>query len=152
MALCQGILMKLTTKCRYGARAIIEIAKGSKDAPVKRKTIVDNQNIPDSYLKNILLSLKDAGLINALRGSTGGYVLSRSPSEITFLEVINALEGAIVLVECVEDPGACDMIDVCLTRDVWRKIKQAQEEVLKGITIEGLIDKDKKPESLDYSI
>ncbi len=144
--------MKISTKCRYGARAIIEIAKGSKNEPVKRKTIVDNQHIPDSYLKNILISLKEAGLINAIRGSNGGYVLRRASSEITFLEIINALEGNLNLVECLNDPGICDRIEICSTRDIWQKMTQAQEEVLNSITIEELIEKERKSEGLNFSI
>ncbi|MFC1671046.1 RrF2 family transcriptional regulator [Spirochaetota bacterium] len=144
--------MKLSTKCRYGARAIIEIARSSKDKPVKRKTIVDNQQIPDSYLKNILISLKDAGLIKATRGSKGGYVLSRSSSEITFLEVIQALEGSLTLVDCVNEPGVCDRVDSCTTRDVWRKMTEAQEGVLSNITVKELVEKEGKSKNVNYSI
>ena len=144
--------MKLSTKCRYGARAVVEIASGLKDVPVKRKTIVDNQNIPDSYLKNILLILKDAGLVRAIRGANGGYVLRRPSSEITFFEILKALGGDLSPVECLRDPKICDKVDICSTRGVWKKMAQAQEEVLNSITVEELIDNDRKPESLNYSI
>ncbi len=144
--------MKLSTKCRYGARAIIEIASGTREEPVKRKTIVENQGIPDSYLKNILISLKDAGVIKAIRGAGGGYILSRPASEITFLEIFRALEGDLALVECLNYPDSCDRVNVCSTRDIWRKMTEAHEGVLGKITVKELSDKDKKSDGFNYCI
>ncbi len=144
--------MKLSTKCRYGARAIIEIARGTGEEPVKRKTIVDNQGIPDSYLKNILISLKNAGVIKALRGAGGGYILSRPASEITFLEIFRALEGEIALVECLNYPDTCDRVNSCSTRDIWKKMTEAHEGVLDKITVKELAEKEKKSDGLNYCI
>lgn len=139
--------MKLSTKCRYGARAIIEIAKNYRDKPVKRKIIVKNQDISDSYLENILISLKNSGIVGSIRGTNGGYVLRRSPSEITFLEIVNALEGSISPVECVNNPSVCTRVDICSTRGVWKSLNQVQEKLLSSITIQELIDKEKKGET-----
>lgn len=144
--------MKISTKSRYGARAILEIAKGTRDNPVKRKMIVDNQNIPDSYLKNILISLKDSGLINAIRGSGGGYILAKSASDITFLEIIRALEGDLSLVECVSNPAVCERADICATREIWKKMTRSQEDVLNNITVKEIIDSDKNPGANNYCI
>lgn len=144
--------MKLSTKSRYGARAILEIAKGTRDNPVKRKMIVDNQNIPDSYLKNILISLKESGLINSIRGSGGGYTLSRPASEITFLDIIKALEGDLSLVECISDPAVCERVNICATREIWEKLTRAQEEVLNSVTIKEIIDNDKNSGVQNYCI
>lgn len=144
--------MKLSTKSRYGARAILEIARGTRENPVKRKSIVDNQNIPDSYLKNILITLKESGLINAIRGSGGGYTLARPASEITFLDILNALEGDLSMVECLIDPSACERVDVCATREIWEKLTRAQEDVLKKITVKEILDNDKNCSLHNYCI
>jgi len=149
---CQGKKLKLSTKCRYGARAIFEIAKGSRNVPVKRKTIADNQGIPNSYLKNILISLKNAGIIKAIRGSNGGYVLGHPAFEITFLDIVKALEGDLNLVECLVDSSYCNRVNICSTRDIWKKMTQAHEEVLKSITVEELITKGGSSEDLNYYI
>jgi Rrf2 family protein len=131
--------MKLTTKCRYGSRAIVEIARNQAKGPVKRKQIVENQKIPDSYLENILISLKNRGIVSAARGPRGGFILKRPPSSITMLEVVLALEDSLSPVDCLDDPGECDMIGNCVTRPVWRKLGEAQEKVLKSITVQDLI-------------
>jgi Rrf2 family protein len=104
--------------------------------------IVDNQNIPDSYLKNILILLKESGLIKAIRGSGGGYVLARAPEEITFLEIMRSLEGDLALVDCISDPAVCKRVDVCSTRIIWERMTRAQEDVLGNISIKDIIDND----------
>jgi Rrf2 family protein len=144
--------MKLSTKSRYGSRAILEIARGSRDNPIKRKTIVDNQNIPDSYLKNILISLKESGIIKAIRGADGGYILARPASDINFLEIIRALEGDFSLVECLSDPSVCERVNVCATREIWDKLLKAQEEVLSKITVKEILDNDKNSTHHNYCI
>lgn len=144
--------MKLSTKSRYGARAIIEIARGNSENPVKRKTIVNNQRIPDSYLKNILISLKEAGLIKAIRGAGGGYILSRPSSEITFYDIIKSLEGSFIAVECIDNPETCEMSGRCSTRDVWKKMAEAEKDVLSNFTIEKLLGEEGEKDILNYCI
>ena len=135
--------MKLSTKCRYGARAVVEIALNYENGPVKRKTISLNQDISDSYLENILLSLKSSGIISTTRGPNGGYVLRRPPSEITFLEVVKALEGDISTVDCIGNPGYCKRNELCSTREVWKKMEEAQVNILKSITVQDIVKKEK---------
>jgi len=154
--------MKLSTKSRYGVRAIIEIARNYGMKPVKRKDIVSRQNIPDSYLENILVVLRDSGLINTLRGVNGGYVLKKDPSDIILLDVITALQGPLSPVDCLDNARKCCRIDTCPTRDVWQELKEAQEGdvwqelkeaqegVLKKYSIRDLLAKE--PEGPDYSI
>ena len=131
--------MKLTTKCRYGARAIIEIARNYNKRPTKRKDIVENQGIPDSYLENILISLKGRGIVDAIRGPNGGFVLKRDPATITMLDVVLTFENSLAPVDCIEDPAGCGRVSDCLTRPVWKKLQKAQEEVLSEVTIQDLL-------------
>lgn len=132
--------MKLSTKCRYGARAIIEIAKFYNNGYIKRKDIVKNQEIPDSYLENILVTLKNAGLIVTVRGSSGGYALSKPPSEISLLDIVRALEGNHVIVDCLSNPLLCNRIDTCATRGVWKKLQESKESILDSVTLQKIID------------
>jgi Rrf2 family protein len=133
--------MKLTTKCRYGARAIYEIARNFNKRPTKRKEIVENQDIPDSYLENILISLKSRGIIGAIRGPSGGFVLKRDPASITMLDVVLVFENSLAPVDCIEEPSGCDRVQKCPTRPVWKRLQKAQEEVLREVTIQELLEK-----------
>ena len=134
--------MKITTKCRYGTKAIIEIAKNHNVKPTTRKDIALNQNIPDSYLENILIDLKKSGIIRSIRGMRGGFVLNRPPDEITLLDIFKVLKKSITPVGCIKDPSLCCCTDFCVTRPVWIRMHAAQEEVLSSFSIQELIKKD----------
>ncbi len=129
--------MKLTTRCRYGTRAMAEIALNYGIRATKKREISGNQNIPDSYLENILADLKKAELIETIRGVNGGYKLSRSPLEITILDIISTLDGGMEPVNCLKDKE-CSMIETCGTRNVWRELQIAQETVLKRYSLADL--------------
>jgi Rrf2 family protein len=145
--------MKLSTKGRYGTRAILEIAKEHGVRPVKRKDIVSAQRVPDSYIENILVSLKAAGIVQTIRGAHGGYQLTRSPELITILDVVEALEGSLVPVNCLEDdhPG-CAMESGCPTREVWMEMYQAMRNVLRKYTLKDLLERQRGAMPLEYSI
>lgn len=145
--------MRLSTKGRYGTRAILEIAKAYGKNPVKRREIVESQQVPDSYIENILVALKAAGLIGTIRGANGGYELSRAPEKITVLEVIEALEGTIAPVYCLEESSKeCDRIDHCTTREIWDEMYQAMRNVLLSYTLADIIRKEEQNPLPDYSI
>ncbi len=131
--------MKLSTKSRYGTRAVIEIAKHNGDRAITRNDINKNQDIPKPYLENILLTLKNGGIIRTIRGPKGGYELTKESKNITLLEIVSAFEGSLAPVKCVDDPNNCSKSNSCPTRGAWTKLKQAQIEVLKNINIESLI-------------
>ena len=135
--------MKLSTSCRYGIRALLEIARHYGDLPVKRKNIADNQVISSSYLENILLTLKNSNLIDSIRGARGGYILTRSPDEINLLEIFTALEGSSAPVLCLINPSSCQRFDSCVTRTVWQELKAAHEQVLQKTTIQDLLNREK---------
>lgn len=144
--------MRLTTKCRYGARAVIEIARNCGKYPVKRKDIAKNQELSDSYLENILIILKNNGIIKTIRGAKGGYILQRPASEINFLDLVIALQGSIVPVDCLDDESVCNRTDFCSIRKIWRKLQVNQEKILSDITVQMLIDEEKATEEINYSI
>ncbi len=146
--------MRLSTKGRYGTRAILEIAKHFGETPIKRKEIVLIQKIPDSYLENILITLKAAGLIQTIRGAHGGYQLTRAPATITVLQVVEALEGTIVPVYCIDTQESnCPRSGSCTTQPIWNELYQAMREVLNKYTLEDLLTKEREAERIiDYVI
>ena len=136
--------MKLTTRCRYGARAIIEIAKNYEIGPTKRKDISKNQKIPESFLENILIDLKQAGVIRSVRGCRGGFVMNRPPSQVTMYEIFDVLNGLLVPVACIKTPDICEFSNGCFTRPIWMELYEAQENILKKHSIKELIDRQIK--------
>lgn len=144
--------MKLSTKARYGLRAITEIAKSYGGAPAKRKKIAEKQGLSDSYLENLLIVLKNIRIIETTRGSNGGYVLCRAPSEISVLEIVEALEGPLDLVECVSSSKSCEKSDRCSARMVWSELSELWRKSLSAKTLQDLLDQENSAQYLDYCI
>jgi Rrf2 family cysteine metabolism transcriptional repressor len=130
--------MKLSTRGQYGTRAMLELALLYGQGPVLLKDVASRQDIPVSYLENLMGALRMAGLVATVRGMHGGYYLAKPPSEINLSQVIAALEGSMAPVECVDDPEHCSRAESCVTRDIWGEVKQAIENVLESITLEDL--------------
>ena len=136
--------MKLSTRARYGTKALLDIAQHKDEGPVLLRDIAKRQGISEDYLEHLLILLKAAGLIRSIRGNRGGFVLARSPSEIRLDEVVQVLEGEIALVECVDNPEVCPHVDFCLTHVLWREVTSAMNRVLKSTTLQDLIEIEKK--------
>ncbi len=135
--------MKLTTKGRYGTRALLDIALNSQDGPVTLKEIARRQQIPLSYLEHLISPLVEGGVIRSTRGVGGGVSLARSPGEIRLSEVIGLLENSTALAECVDNPQVCSRSEFCATRDIWRELKAAMDEFLQSRTLDDLIERQK---------
>lgn len=131
--------MKITTKVRYGSRAILQIAFNYGIKITKREEIVREQGIPNSYLENILVALRSGGLIITKRGPSGGYNLSRPPSEISLMDIYKSIEGTIALVDCVRSPSSCKRFKYCPTTKVWKKLSINIQETLEAITLRDLL-------------
>jgi Rrf2 family transcriptional regulator, cysteine metabolism repressor len=144
--------MKLSTRCRYGLRAMIELARRYNNGPVKRKDIAGAQDISKAYLENILIALREKKLIVTVRGANGGFALTSPPNSITVLQIVNALEGSIAPVDCLDNPSLCGKSCSCPAQKVWRKLYDAQVAVLKGITLQDILDDEKDSGALQYSI
>src|SRR5574340_922557 len=133
--------MKLSTKGKYGVRALFEIARNYGQGPLSMKEIVERQKISLSYLEQILHRLGKAGIIESVRGPHGGYVLARKPAEVTIGDIVRSLEGPIALSHCLE-PGfseECYQADDCVARMVWTKVGEKIEEALDSISFEHLL-------------
>jgi Rrf2 family transcriptional regulator, cysteine metabolism repressor len=131
---------------------MIEIARHCKQGPVKRKDISKNQKISPAYLENILTSLKSQNLIRTIRGANGGFTIDASPSAITMLQIVSALEGSIAPVSCIENPGSCERSGGCAARKLWQELHNAQVDVLKKTTLQSLLDIEDASKPVDYCI
>ena len=138
--------MKLSTRARYGTRALLDLALHSDQAPVKLKNIARRQNISLHYLEHIITPLIGADIIKSQRGAGGGLWLGRPAGEIRLSEVVGLLEGSMAPVECISSPEVCNRSDWCATRDIWAELKQAIDGVLESITLEDLAERQKTKE------
>jgi len=131
--------MRLSTRSRYGLRAAVDLAINYNRKPVSMASIAKRHGISRKYLHAILSQLKSSGYVRSLRGTAGGYVLSREPSQIRVIDILVALEGSLVLTDCVQEAGLCSRSDICVTREVWRDLSRAIETVLSGRTLKDLV-------------
>ncbi len=136
--------MRLSTKARYGFRALLQLALCYGQGPVHLKDIAQKQQISLKYLEQLIAGLRAAGCVKSIRGAKGGYLLTRPPQEIKLSEIFQALEGSLAPVECVDDAGACLRAKFCVTRDVWKEMKQALDGVLGPLTLKDLVERHKK--------
>lgn len=132
--------MKLSTKGRYGLKAMFELSLNQNDGPVSLKVIAKKQNISDQYLEQIFSALKKAGLVKSVRGAQGGYLLNREPKDITVGDILTVLEGPVSLSDCLLDDEICENSNICVTKVVWEKIKKGIEDVVESITLQDMIN------------
>ncbi|MBD3178372.1 MAG: Rrf2 family transcriptional regulator [Candidatus Latescibacteria bacterium] len=126
--------MRISTRSRYGLRAMVEISRQG-GAPLSCESIAEREGLSKKYLDRILSSLRRASLIESYRGQGGGYSLARPPEQISLNEVVAVLEEGLSIMPCVEDSGSCSRSESCSTRDVWRSVVSAVDEALAGITL-----------------
>ena len=131
--------MKLSTKGRYGVKAALDLAIHYGKEHVSIKSIAERQNISEYYLEQLFAQLRKAGIIKSTRGAYGGYSLSRPPDQITAYDIMEVLEGAIEVSDCIEDT-TCTNIDCCATRLLWGRIKESIDGVLKSTTLADMVD------------
>jgi Rrf2 family cysteine metabolism transcriptional repressor len=132
-------MIRLSTKGRYGTRSMLELALRRGQGPVLIKDVAEAQQIPVKYLEHVLTLLRVAGLVKAYRGPRGGYVLARAPKDIDLREILEALEGPLALVHCVEIPDECPRYATCITQDIWGELTSKIREVMEGYTLERLV-------------
>jgi len=146
--------MKLSTRTRYGTRLMLSLALHHGGGPVDVKGIAQLEEISEKYLGQIIIPLKNSGLVRAFRGAHGGYTLSREPKAITLFDIADVLEGGFDLVECLSDPSKCKRFSTCVTSQVWGNVRDAMVRELKSVTLQDLVEqfKAKKPDQFSYEI
>lgn len=132
--------MRVSAKELYGLRAMTEFARFFGRGPLSLTEVARSQGISQAYLEQIAIELRRAGLLHSRRGSQGGYFLTRPPQVITAGDVIRALEGSILPVECVAEQRCtpCSQEEACTARSVWEKVSDRLVETLDGITLADL--------------
>jgi Rrf2 family protein len=131
--------MKLSTRVRYGTRALCALAESYPRRTVSLTTIAKREGVSVKYLEQIMRPLRSAGLVTAMAGAKGGYALAQPPSKIRMSEVYGALEGNPELVACVHDAGCCDRGDDCPTRPLWAAISRAIRKELQRTRLSDLV-------------
>jgi len=147
--------MKLSTRGRYGTRALLDLALHHADEPVALKDIAERQQISLSYLEHLVAPLISGGIVRSVKGPKGGLSLAKAPGEIKLSEIIQLLEGSTAPVECVDNPAICSRSELCVTRDVWGEMKKAINGVLESITLKNLVERQqnkKTPKESMYFI
>ncbi len=143
--------MKLTTKGRYGLRAVIDLAMYAKAEPVSLSDVAERQNISISYLEQLVAKLKKAGIVQSTRGAQGGYALAKAPEEISVGEILRALEGSLSPVDCSAIDGEgeteCSASNFCVTKYVWKRINDSINETVNNMFLSELLEESGKVKS-----
>jgi len=139
--------MKLSTKARYGARAALDLALNYGPSPVPLRDIAERQEISERYLENIMSALVSAGLVGSTRGKNGGFMLSKPPRDIRLGDVVQVVEGSLAPVPCVDDPGQCGRSSLCVTKEIWKMLKDAIHGVLGSITLLDMVEMHRQKSS-----
>ena len=140
--------MKLSTKGRYGLRALIDLALYSENETASIASISARQHISESYLEQLIGKLRKAGLVVSVRGAGGGYKLAKPAEEISVGDILRALEGNLDPVECpgLKEESACDSSEFCVTKYVWQRINDSINRTVDEIRISDLVEESQKVE------
>lgn len=145
--------MKLSTKGRYGLRAMLELGINANIEALSIKKISERQGISENYLEQIIATLKKHGFVKSTRGPKGGYSLKKNPDEISVGDILRVLEGDLSPVDCMEvnDNFACSDSELCVTKFVWKKISDSINEVVDNISLADLINEQFRIDDLNLS-
>ena len=133
-------LLKVSSKGRYGVKAVYELALHFGRGPLTVSMIAHAQQISEQYLEQLMPSLKRSGLVKGIRGAQGGYILARDPGAVSVRDVVGAVEGPILLTDCSsQEAVGCHELDRCIGPDVWTRVQDAVVDAMAGITFEQLV-------------
>lgn len=140
--------MGISTKSTYGIRAMFELALHYGRSPVSVAYISERENISIPYLEQLLGKLRRKGLVKSVRGPKGGYILAKKPKKITIGDIVHVLDGEITPIHCVVNntfkTKSCKMIDRCVTKTVWKKLRDGVGDLLNSVTLKDLCVDAKK--------
>ncbi len=130
--------MQLSTKVRYAARAMIELALHYKEDPIQLNDIACKQDISVKYLEQIMAPLRARGFVRTQKGSRGGYHLAVKPADITLYDIVESIEGSLAPVSCIDNNGQCERTEICVTRNVWTRVRDSVKKELEDKTLADL--------------
>ncbi|MCY6355528.1 RrF2 family transcriptional regulator [Clostridium sp. ZS2-4] len=141
--------MKISTKGRYGLRAMVDLAvNATGEEPIPLKNIADRQNLSERYLEQIFSALKKNGIVNSIKGPQGGYIISKNTHEILVGDILRALEGSLHVVN--SEDMIDDKIEECINNSIWSKLNESIDMVVNSITLEDLVSEYNKSISGGY--
>jgi Rrf2 family protein len=146
--------MRISTRTRYGLRLMVNLAINYGKGYAFLKDVSKKEGISEKYLSLIVIPLKAAGMLTAIRGVHGGYILSKHPSKISTKEIVEILEGDLSLVECSNDDAYCKKSKSCATHDIWYGLSEKIADYLNSFNLEELaeIQGNKSITTVDYAI
>ncbi len=130
--------MKLSTKGRYATRILLCISRLEGDLPVSKKRISEQEGISTDYIEQIIVPLKNTGLVSSVRGLRGGFRLAKDPADITIFDILSASEGNINLVGCLAE--GCSKSDSCVVQQIWQGASDVLRDYFSEITLKQLHD------------
>ena len=134
--------MKISTKGRYAVRVMLDLAANNTGECIKVKQIAERQGISEKYLEQIIAILNRAGFVKSVRGAQGGYRIAKDPKNYTVGMILRLTEGSLSPVACLDDEvNECDRCDTCETLEVWKELAYAINNVVDGVTIADLLEK-----------
>jgi Rrf2 family protein len=142
--------MKISTKGRYGLRAMVDLAFHARNEHVALSAVAERQNISTNYLEQVFSGLRKAGLVKSVKGAQGGYILAENPVNIKVGTILRVLEGSLSVTDGIETQNIdSKSIQYCLKQSVWDKIDESISNVVDSITLEDLVNDYKSLNSLD---
>ena len=139
--------MKLSTRSRYGLRAMMAMAMNTGNAQMMAKEIAEKQSLPLTYLEQLMVALRKAGLVNATRGAKGGYLLARKSEEISLSDIIEALDGPISIADCSDIANCCLDTEMCSLREVFDGANELLQTYFHDISLAELVERQKARET-----
>jgi len=132
--------MKVSSRERVGLRAMVEFARRYGDGPVPLSEVARAQEMSHPYLEQVATSLRRSGLLSSVRGAHGGYMLSRAPSAITVGNVLRALEGSLIALDCMRTDGSlCGREPICAARSLWQTVVERVSETLDNTSLADIL-------------
>lgn len=133
--------MKLSTRIRYGTRLMVDLALNYNNGPLVLNVVSKQEKVSKKYLEQIIRRLMSAHLVKSVRGPRGGYYLTKSPEKTKVLDIINAIEGPLNLIECLKNPTKCPLVNKCTTRAYWLEVQNNLKKSFANKTLKGLAEK-----------
>ena len=135
-------MIRISTRGRYALRAMVDLAQRADEGTVLRRELAERQELSADYVAQLFMRLGAAGLVDGVKGPGGGYRLARGAEMISAGDVVRAVEGPIAVSHCVEpgDEPACNRVDRCVVRPLWKRLSEVMSEFLDSVTLQDLCD------------
>ncbi|HNX31047.1 MAG TPA: Rrf2 family transcriptional regulator [Holophaga sp.] len=140
--------MKFSSRAIYGMRAMLVLARSHGHGSTFLKEIVEREHLPGTYLEQLMVPLRKAGIVQAVRGAKGGYTLARPPAEISVLSILEALEGPLQLSDCPGGSGCCGRPDACVLQELWAEGSEALGRVYGNLSLAALLERQRAKEEV----